>query len=594
MVQATIGALEAAARAGTLDTWLAALPTRARAAVERAIELDRPLWSEYPSSLASCLMARTLALADLADLHRAWTRELDARDAPWIAALRPLPVEAALLAERHTDDLAAHGQRLAFVSDAEVVLGEARWAWATGEVTYGERGGPGRRDDLYPRFTKDGWGPVSMIRAPGAAPVELPCPDEASAYGELSADGAHVFVHGTLDEYDGGFFHVLDLKTLAIERTLWTKRPVSHVHECGRRDLFLVETYGGLVVWQGEQELALPLHPDAACLSPSGGYLATLDGSLRVWSVEGLLAHAGEHRTAGIPTCFDPSGERLVSGRALFDGRTGRRVAELGVQHGQYLMGGPAAPWYHVGARYLVCTHGRAQVWDVRTGEPMPVGSLVRRFSSWSLAYDRAGGRVAVHFGHAAGVALHAVPSGRVDGELTFGLEGRAIAMSPDGAWIAMQAGPLVEVRTAAGALHRRFAGPGAPDDDERCEPAAERGRGDAARTLFQPETLRFSEDAARIAWFVRDDGWRIAALDGPEGQALAHVAADRPLDDEADFAAPWPSGWTLEESSRSVFTHVASGTQIALPVRGPWVSNPAAPRILASDGLHIELRGNR
>ena len=56
--------------------------------------------------------------------------------------------------------------------------------------------------------------------------------------------------------------------------------------------------------------------------------------------------------------------------------------------------------------------------------------------------------------------------------------------------------------------------------------------------------------------------------------------------------AAPWPADWTIEADSKTVFTHQPTGTRVALPVCGPWVSNPANPRILACDRLHIALRG--
>ena len=61
---------------------------------------------------------------------------------------------------------------------------------------------------------------------------------------------------------------------------------------------------------------------------------------------------------------------------------------------------------------------------------------------------------------------------------------------------------------------------------------------------------------------------------------------------DPSWHGAPVPTFevWSFDGSTRSVFTHVPTGTRIALPVSGPWIYNPADPRIVACDELHAVL----
>jgi hypothetical protein len=191
--------------------------------------------------------------------------------------------------------------------------------------------------------------------------------------------------------------------------------------------------------------------------------------------------------------------------------------------------------------------------------------------------------------GQSSRVVLHTLPAGQTR-ELMFALEGSAIAISPDGERIAIQRRGAVEIRTADGALLQRHHG------TSRSAREAKRAREGEPLVRHPPShvtqdreaTLRFSRDGRRIARFVPGTGWRIWE---PGKTDIEHLAADRPLDDVADFAAPWPADWTIEADSKTVFTHQPTGTRIALPVCGPWVSNPADPRILACDGLHIALR---
>jgi dipeptidyl aminopeptidase/acylaminoacyl peptidase len=270
----------------------------------------------------------------------------------------------------------------------------------------------------------------------------------------------------------------------------------------------------------------------------------------------------------------------------LFDGHGGQQIAELTPQFAQYFVGGPPAPWLHYGTQHLIVTHDRMAVYDARTGRALPVLDARSYGGGGVLAYDEAGTRLAALKGTSSHVVLHTLPSGRMR-ELAFGLKGSAIAISPDGERIALQRGRAVEIRTADGALLQRHAGASRSARNAKRAPVVRHAPSHV--TQSHEATLRFSRDGRRIARFVADTGWRIWE---PGTSDVEHLAADRPLDDVADFAAPWPADWTIEADSRSVFTHQPTGTRIALPVCGPWVSNPADPRILACDRLHIALRG--
>ncbi len=167
-------------------------------------------------------------------------------------------------------------------------------------------------------------------------------------------------------------------------------------------------------------------------------------------------------------------------------------------------------------------------------------------------------------------VALHTLPTGRLLRTLRFELAGQAVAMSTDAGMIAVQQGAAVEVRGADGSLLRRL-GPAATTP---------------ARRHFGEPTLRFSADGQRIARLVAGDGWWVASLASGDDERVTDAGfAALP-----DFASPQPRDWTIAGSTRSVFTHVPTGTRIALPVSGPWIYNPADPRIVACDELHAVL----
>lgn len=606
--------LEAAVGDGSLERWLDAVPVAARPELRRALDIDRSLWTKHRDSLASCLLARTLGVAGLDELHAGWSRELDERARPWIAALRPFPVgNRGLIAELHGSDERRLDGRWKMSFEAEDVISlrpdhqrsptaarrappraPLRWSWTRGELmSIPAREAAGPAPGGYPRIRNTGRGPAFLIASPGADSVSLPCPVGRKAFARVMADGARVLVYGGYEEVheEDGFVYIVDLATLAIERSFWMPSMVNEVHECARRDLLLVATSRGLVVWSGDRQDELRMRCRHACLSPSAASMATLDDVLRVWSVDTLVENARLDPSRGYPVVFDPDGNRLLSGRWLFDGRSGRRLVEITPDFGHYLEGGPATPWLHFGAEYLISMHGGTRVWESHTGTPLPAQGT--SYPHWySLAHDRAGRRFAALHHESKTVVLHTLPSGQILRELSFGIEGSAIAMSPDGEMIAIQHGRVVEIRTADGTLVERRGTPGrvaraARAVKNRREPALRHMPSHVA--LFGEATLRFSRDGRRIARFVPSDGWQIWI---PGEQGGERVAADQPLDDVADFAPPWPADWTIEKGSMTLFTHRPSGTQIALPAAGPWMSNPANPRILACREMHVELRG--
>lgn len=586
MEQPTIAQLEAAIATNTVDAWLLRVPGEAgRERVRQALALDRRLVADYPASLASCLLARCAGEPALDDLHARWTRELTERGLPWIAALRPLSIAPGLLAELHPDASFACSEP-EFESEHVLVLTstahseprpQLRWLWERGDATVRTLAPRVVAEPrLYPRF-EGSWGPQLLVRSPGARPVRLPCPEGGNASARLTRDRRRILVYGSLEDGAGGFAYVVEPSTLTVERAASSRRPVLAIRECDDARMLLCTGGRTLALWSAGTVHELPVTAEDACLSPSGEQLATwsVRSGVRLWSIHALLRRAPEDVEPGFPTCFDPSGDRLLAGRRLYDGHTGALLAELAPVFGHYLEGGPARPWMQLAARYLISVHRTLQLWDARTGQSIAVAGY-HHFEHWySLAYDRDGTRLAVLCKGHKTVALWALPAAQPLGELTFSHAGDAVAVSPDGQLIAIQLRGEVELRDAAGALVRRFTHPVAGTQPSEYVP-------------FGALTLRFSRDGRRIARFGSGDGWRIWPVDGDS--APAHVAALRGLDELDDFSVRITE-WTIEATSRTVFTHRETGTQIALPVSGPWAVNPANSRIVASDGLHVELR---
>lgn len=599
MSDATLADLAAALAADTLDAWLTRVPDPAlRERLRGALAADRRLRAQYPDSLASCLLARTLDDPACAELHASWTRELEQSSAPWIRPMRAIPTPTGLLAELYPGD---HGvtftglPRPRFTADDEVILiagpprrdtpgpprrERVRWSWTRGEAVTEpvDEPAPG---PAFPRIETDGWGPAYLVRAADTPRITLPCPAEASAHAHFSADGTRLIVYGSLDEYAGGFVWVVDPTTLEVEVELDTSSPVSDVDDWGPHRMLVATYRSGRIAVIDHRSFTLPELGGALCLSPDGKHLASLGDGLRIWTITELQRRGGAPPEPGFYACFDPDGERLLSGRELLDARTGQPIARLAPDLGPYLEGGPAQPSLHLGAHHLICTHGGLQVWDTRTGQPRRVKKQPRLAHWYTLAYDRAGDHLAAVRQGESTVVVHGLPDGRARHEVRFELAAELIAMSPDARLIAVQHGAAVEVRDLSGALVRRFGG----------APPTETLRRKQRRDL----RLCFANDGHRVARFITGEGWCIASLADDTQQQIPDDDTPATFDALArlpDFATPRPADWSVEVSNLSVFTHHPSGTKIALPVVGRWEWNPADPHIAACNEMHLELRG--
>ncbi|WP_434426477.1 WD40 repeat domain-containing protein [Nannocystis pusilla] len=590
---ATLAALESALATGAEAEWLAQLSDEeVREQVQRALQADRKLWTQYPDSLGSCLLARTFGVKALASLHRAWSEELAGRGRPWIRPLRQLPVEVLPLAELESaQGLSLGGLHVPrFVTDDELLLTarryhptaqqpeprrkeRLRWRWAEGRASVEPEPPGDEAAAKYPQFVSDGWGPTYLIRAEGAPRVALPCPDEGSAFARWSADGSRLIVYGTHDEYAGGFVYVVHPETLAVERKLEVDSPVSRVADGGGQ-MVVSTSRSGTVGWVDGRKHVLPIFGYEFALSPSGKYVATFAGALKIWSLAELVRHEAQPPEPGFPPRFDPSGDRLLCDRELLDGRTGQRIARLKPELGPYLEGGPPQPWLYFGTRVLICTHGGLQLWDARSGKPLKLKTRLGFSQRDTLAFDREGSRLAALVDGQNGVTLHELPHGRLVRTLGFELAGATLGMAEDGSMLVVQQGAQVEVRTADGALVRRCG--------STSEAVGRRGWHDPAP--------RFSRDGRRVAARV-GEGWRIWTLASGEEERVEDGAGDD-LTEVADFAGPRPAGWKLAIGRSSVFTHEASGTTIALPVSGGWQFNPADPRICICNELLAVLEG--
>ncbi|MDC0669712.1 WD40 repeat domain-containing protein [Nannocystis radixulma] len=612
MPEPTVAALEAALASATLDEWLARMPTDSmRTRLRRLLEIDQPLLTRHPASLASVLLARTRDEPELAELHRTWTHEVAQRGRPWIRPLRGLTAPAGLLAELHSgDDLPLTGlHRPRFLTDDVVELvalpvhpdDEAReqrrrerlrWSWRRSEAVIE----PEPRVDepeRYPRIERDEQARPVLVRAAGQKPLGLPGFDDGSSSARFSRDGSRLFAYGSGAEWSSGFAAILDPQSLDYVRWVYTEHPVSDIHECEQADLLLLQTHRGLVVWIGQEARHLPILADFASLSPSGAFIVTRGNGLRIWSLAELVRRDDQPPPPGLLTSFAPDGERLVSGRALYDGRSGQHVADLEPTFGNYLAGGPPRPWMHLGTKWLISAHSELQLWRTDRGIPCiaPEPEPNDWFNAFSaLAFDRTGERIARL--QRSELALRELPSGRLitavsSDEAAGDSQEWLVALSEDGVRLAARYHEEIEVHTDSGALVRRFTHP-------IREVEREPGRfldffDDEVRMRLRDESsyLRFSRDGLRLASFREEDGWRIWDL---EGEGEVRLKTYEAIDDLADFAASRSGDWLVEPGTATVFVHRPSGTRIALPAAGPWIYNPADPRILACDSLHIEL----
>ena len=587
MPEPTLAALESALAEGTLEAWLTLLPLETTRRVRHALTLDRGLVREHPGSLATCLLARTRSIEELDEVRDAWEAELDARGAPWIRTLRGPPFPELPLAELHAGaGFSFKGlTELRFVSDEVVTMepssggaSPARgdrlvWSWRAGQHHLEPCPGDRPKPASDPRFEVDASGAVWLVRSPGAPRVALPREEYNNAKAaRFSHDGRRIFIYGEVDFFDG-FLAVLDSATLAVERRLYVDGKVIRVDEHDHGNLLVLHTTRGTSFVRGDEFRRFRPPDHYGCLSPNGELCVTFDDCLRVWP-SAPWTH-DPSLDGRFPTTFDPTGRRVLSGRRLFDARTGALVADLGARFSRYLEGGPGEPWFHLGERFLVTIQSSLQVWDIESGQAGETEPL--QFPQWySLAYDRAGTRLAaLHLRRSPRpVNLHELPSGRRLTTIHFDVDAVTLAMSGDGLLLAAGGGRTVEVRSSSGELVRRLSLTPAGD--------AEDGYAEAL------PSLRFSADGRHLMIFGRKDGCTIWDLESGSERRAPDYATDSAI---PGSPVPAPPDWEIERGKTTSFLHRPTGTRLVLPFSGPWVTNPAETRYLASDDLHVELR---
>lgn len=106
----------------------------------------------------------------------------------------------------------------------------------------------------------------------------------------------------------------------------------------------------------------------------------------------------------------------------------------------------------------------------------------------------------------------------------------------------------------------------------------------------------RRGRDTATIYALPSDEALRDVPLpaNGRDHSTPLQLSADEILSVAPEPTVRSPEGWTLAEAGTwTVFTHTASQTGIALPMRGPWVGNPIDPGVLASKDGVVRLHGS-
>ncbi|MCA9178464.1 MAG: hypothetical protein KDB14_28585 [Planctomycetales bacterium] len=558
-----------------------------REELSRIIAHDRHLWRLYPNSLESCLVGRLLGVGELENLRSEWVAEIRASGRPWIECLHPLRLPDGQLATLF-DTTPAFSQltSVSFLDDDNVLLEPSPyhlrkaasegsgplervvWNWRTHEHKFQVSPEDASQRSSYPKLERQCGGPPLIVREAGGPSVAIPCPDEAYSHVRLDRTGRNVIVWGSLEDYAGGFIWFISIDDLRVERKLNTERPVWDVSESYDGTVALARTSNALVSWAAGRQRAIPLRAESAAVSPNGKFAVIrrdIQSPLvyQVWD----LAEAKEGtRQPRLPTQFSPSGHRLLRENKLFDGATGAKLADLDVLLGQYLEGGPATPYCHLGDRLLTNLHSSMQVWSSVSGERIEAGR--RRFPYWfHVAYDQSGTRLAAVKSHDREVSLYAIPSGDV--ETTFSIDLQApeeLALSHDGELVPIAEGAEVEVRTAGGELLLSARHP--PDD----------GTADRQVPLPAPSLLFVSDGIASRCGEV----WRLFELDGRGSRLIDPPKEVAPLRHLAGWKVT-PGGYTLFEAPNE--------DQIALPLSGSWVVHPGAPNTLACDQCHVKLR---
>ena len=543
------------------------------------------IWTQRPEVTLIDLYARMLELTGYDAVEQRWIAELDARG-PWLRALRPWCSDASVVAElRSSPELSLYQLiGLRFEGEDQVVLAREgdelhAWSWTRAHVE--------RRADLEPitlpdhddpRFDPDDASERPCYRAsPNAAARPLPWPEFGRAHAKLSADGRTIFLYGWYDD-DLGLLQRVDARTLSVTHKHEFENTVWEVLERPGSDELLVTTCDGLTIVGPDGPIWTRAGTSGrVAWSPSGRYLCIVDRGV-AQIVDTRADARSTNEGGGLPLSFSPDGTRIVDGNALLDGRTGTKLAPLDVRRGQYLEGGPAWPWHHVGTELIVCIHGGLALWNTRTGEPVKPGERLH-VSHWErVAYSRCGRWLAR--GRQSWVAIKELPSTATIAELEFDLTIERLALSSTGELVAAYGAGQFEIRDRAGTriCTGRTSEPRAPERFVDHQGSFEFRDRDRRLRLHEPEQSGWSSTDGDLyapsmtcVWDLETDTATLVDIDGDASEAP-------------------PPGWTIEPGPVSIFTHT-SGARIVVPSDGPWLTSPLDRRILACRGGLFELR---
>ncbi|HVI00175.1 MAG TPA: hypothetical protein VM869_15770, partial [Enhygromyxa sp.] len=522
---------------------------RFREHISRIARTRGSIWAQRPEVTLIDLYARMLELTGYDAVQQRWVAELDARG-PWLRALRPWCSDASVVAELRSSPALEQLIGLRFEDEDQVVFAREgdelhAWSWTRAHVE--------RRTDLEPitppdhddpRFDPDDASERPCYRAsPNAEARPLPWPEFGHAHAKLSSDGRTIFLYGWYDDYLG-LLQRIDARTLSVTHKHEFSHTVWEVFERPGSDELLVTTSDGLMIVGRDGPIwTRPRAGGRLAWSPSGRYVCTVNRGV-AQIVDTRADARSTNDGAGLPLSFSPDGERIVDGDALLDGRTGTKLAPLDVRRGQYLEGGPAWPWHHVGTELIVCIHGGLALWDARTGAPVKPGEHLH-VSHWErVAYSRCGRWLAR--GRQNWVTIKALPSTATVAELEFDLTIERLALSSTGELVAAYGAGEFELRDRAGTLigTGRTSEPRTPERFVDHQGSFEFLDGDRRLRLHEPERSgwsstngEWSEQSMTCVWDLETDPAPLSDIDSNASEAL-------------------PPGWTIEPGPVSIFTH--------------------------------------